>query len=136
MAAGDYRIGLDGKFFYGSSGSQASTEANNVRNVNLNLSARTAEAVRRGKKWVAKKPTVLEASVEFELFDIEGDSFLSTIKTAFMNRSKVALYPTDATSGEGLDADFYVTGFYCLQRHGGTDRRNTRSDVDLMRGGT
>ena len=60
MAAGDYRIGLDGKFFYGPSGSQASTEANNVRNVNLNLSARTAEAVRRGKKWVAKNPVPRE----------------------------------------------------------------------------
>jgi len=111
MAAGDYRIGLDGKFYYGTAGNQASTEANNVRNVNLNLSKRTAEAVRRGKKWVAKKPVVTEASLEFEIFDIEGDAFLSAIKNAFMNDTRIALYPTDAASGEGLDADYYITNF-------------------------
>jgi len=111
MAAGDYRIGLDGKFFYGAAGTTATTEADNVRNVNLNLSKRTAEALRRGKKWVAKKPIATEASLEFEIFDIEADAFLSTIKDAFMNDTKVALYPTDAASGEGLDADYYVTNF-------------------------
>lgn len=111
MAAGDYRIGLDGKFFYGAAGAKASAEADNVRNVNLNLSKRTAEALRRGKKWVAKKPIATEATLEFEIFDIEGDAFLATIKNAFMNDAKVALYPTDGASGEGLDADYYITGF-------------------------
>ena len=111
MAAGDYRIGLDGKFYHGPSGAQATTEADNVRNVNLNLSKRTAEAVRRGKKWVAKKPVVTEATLEFEIYDIEGDAFLAAVKNAFMNDTRIAFYPTDADSGEGLDADFYVTNF-------------------------
>lgn len=111
MAAGDYRMGLEGKFYYGTAGSQASTEADNVDDVTLNLSARSAEAVRRGKDWVAKKPTVLEASLDFKVWDIEADTFLSDIKTAFMNKGRIALYPTDAPSGEGLDADFYVTTF-------------------------
>lgn len=111
MAAGDYRIGLDGKFYYGNAGATANTEADNVRNVNLNLSKRTAEALRRGKKWVAKKPVATEATLEFEIFDIEGDSFLATVKNAFMNDTRVALFPTDGASGEGLDADYYMTGF-------------------------
>jgi hypothetical protein len=111
MAAGDYRIGLHGEFLYGAAGSPATTVANNVRNVNLNLSKRTAEALRRGKQWVAKKTIATEASVEFEIFDIEGDTFLAQIKTAFMNDAKVALYPKDDASGEGLDADYYITGF-------------------------
>ena len=111
MAAGDYRIGLDGKFYYGSAGSTAGAEADNVRSVNLNLSKRTAEALRRGKKWVAKKPVATEATLEFEILDIEGDTFLSNIKNSFMNDTKVALYPTDGASGEGLDADYYITAF-------------------------
>jgi len=111
MAAGDYRIGLDGKFHYGASGSQASTEADNVRNVNLNMSKRMAEAVRRGKSWVAKKPVITEGTVEFEIYDIEGDAFLTAVKSAFMNDTRIALYPTDAASGEGLDADFYISSF-------------------------
>ncbi|HID74468.1 MAG TPA: hypothetical protein EYP56_00550, partial [Planctomycetaceae bacterium] len=88
MAAGDYRIGLDGKFLYGAAGSTATTEADNVRNVNLNLSKRVAEALRRGKKWVAKKTIATEAAVEFEILDIEGDAFLAQIKNAFMNNTK------------------------------------------------
>jgi len=111
MAAGDYRLGLDGKFYYGNAGAKATTEADNVRNVTLNLSKRTAEALRRHKKWVAKKPVATEASLEFEIFDIEGDTFLASIKNAFMNDNKIALYPTDGASGEGLDADYYITGF-------------------------
>ena len=111
MAAGDYRIGLDGVFYHGAAGATAATEADNVRNVNLNLSKRTAEALRRGKKWVAKKPIATEASLEFEMFDIEGDTFLAAIRDAFMADTRIALFPTDAASGEGLDADYYITNF-------------------------
>jgi len=111
MAAGDYRIGLDGVFYHGAAGATAATEADNVRNVNLNLSKRTAEALRRGKKWVAKKPIATEATLEFEIFDIEGDAFLAAIRDAFMNDNRIALYPTDDASGEGLDADYYITNF-------------------------
>ena len=111
MAAGDYRIGLNGKFHHGASGAQAATEANNVRNVNLNLSKRTAEAVRRGKKWVAKKPVITEGTVEFECYDIEADALVAALRAAFMADTRIALYPTDADTGEGLDADFYITKF-------------------------
>jgi len=111
MAAGDYRIGLDGKFYYGTAGSTASTEANNVDDVNLNLSARTAAAVRRGKAWVASKPIVKEATLDFKAWDIEADSFLTAVKNAYMNATRIALYPKDASSGDGLDADYYITGF-------------------------
>ena len=111
MAAGDYRIGLDGVFYHGAAGIKATTEADNVRNVNLNLSKRTAEALRRGKKWVAKKPIATEASLEFEIFDIEGDAFLAAIRDAFMGDNRIALYPTDGATGEGLDADYYITNF-------------------------
>ena len=111
MAAGDYRVGLDGKFYYGTAGSQANTEANNVDDVSLSLSARTAEAVRRGKTWVANKPTVLEATLEFKLYDIDSDAFLAAIKNAYTGRTRIALYPRDAAGGEGLDADYYITAF-------------------------
>jgi hypothetical protein len=111
MAVGDYRIGLDGKFLYGAAGATAGTEASNVDDVTLNLSARMAEAIRRGKKYVAKKPVCLECSVEFKIWDIEGDPFLTQLETAFFNKAKIALYPRDAVSGKGLDGDFYVSGF-------------------------
>lgn len=111
MAAGDYRMGLDGVFNYGTAGSTASTEADNVRSCTLNLTGRSAEAVRRGKAWVANKVYILEATVSFQIYDIEGDAFFSALQTAFFGKSRIAAYPTDASSGEGLDADFYVTSF-------------------------
>ncbi len=48
MAAGDYRIGLDGVFFHGAAGTTAATESDNVRNVNLNLSKRLKDT-KKGK---------------------------------------------------------------------------------------
>lgn len=111
MAAGDLRIGLNGIFYYGDSGSTASTEHNNVHDVTLNASARTAEALRRGKKWVTKKPTYLEASVDFKLHDVDSDALVPLLRAAYLNQTRIALYPTDASGGDGLDADYYVTKF-------------------------
>ena len=111
MAAGDYRIGLEGKFYHGTEGGQAATEADNVDDVTLNLSKRVAEALRRGKKWVAKKPIANEASIEFKAFDIVADAFLAALESAYMNDTRIALYPTDGTGGKGLDADYYITQF-------------------------
>lgn len=111
MAAGDFRIGLDGKFKHGNAGSTPSTISDNVDNVTLGLSARSAQALRRGKTWVMTKVTALEATLDFEVWDIEGDGLISALKTAYMGKTRIALYPTDAASGEGLDADWYITAF-------------------------
>jgi len=111
VAAGDYRIGLDGKFYYGNAGGQANTEADNVDDVTLNLSKRVAESLRRGKKWVAKKPIANEATIDFKVLDIEGDGFVAALESAYMNDTRIALYPTDGTGGKGLDADYYITQF-------------------------
>lgn len=111
MAAGDYRMGLDGAFLYGSAGSTPAGEADNVDNVNLEMSARMAEALRRNKKFVSKKPTYLECSLSFSLYDIEGDVLVAAIRAAFVNKTRVAMYPKDADSGEGLNADWYISKF-------------------------
>jgi hypothetical protein len=123
MATGDYRIGLHGVFYYGDEGSTPNTEADNVRNCTLSMTARNLEAVRRGKKWVANKVYIKEAVLTFNIFDIEGDAFFSAVQTAYMNGTRIALYPCDAnkgssssssgepSGGEGLDADWYITNF-------------------------
>jgi len=54
---------------------------------------------------------ITEATLEFELFDIEGDAFLAALKTAFTTDARIALYPTDVAAGDGLDGDFYITEF-------------------------
>lgn len=121
MAAGDYTIALDGKFYYGTAGSQADTETTNVENVKLDLSPQTASVTPRGKTYTTTKPLSLDASLTFDVYDIEEDSFVSSLITAVTGKTSVALFPTDlSTGGAGLDGDFYVTGF-------------TRDETDLTK---
>jgi len=121
MAAGDLRIGLEGEFYYGPAGATPTTEADNVDSVSLSISKRTAERVKRHRRYVTKKVTVTEATLSFEIADEEGDDFLTAIKNAVMNDTRIALYALDvkeADGGEGLDADWYITEF-------GRDENNT-----------
>ena len=111
MAAGDIRIGLEGVFLYGTAGVTPTTEADNVDSVSLSISKRTAERVKRHKKYVAKKVTVTEATLSFEITDVDSDAFLAAIRAAAMADTAVAMYPKDITSGEGLNADWYITEF-------------------------
>jgi hypothetical protein len=121
MAAGDLRIGLEGEFYYGPAGATPTTEADNVDSVSLSISKRTAERVKRHRRYVTKKVTVTEATLSFEIADEEGDDFLTAIKNAVMNDTRIALYALDVKGedgGEGLDADWYITEF-------GRDENNT-----------
>lgn len=114
MAAGDLRIGLEGEFYYGAAGATPASEALNVDSVSLAISKRTAERVKRHRKYVTKKVTVTEATLNFEIVDEEGDAFLAAVKNAAMNDTRIALYALDvatASGGEGLDADWYITEF-------------------------
>ena len=114
MATGDIRIGLNGEFYYGTTGSTPAVEATNVDNVVLTISKRTAERIKRGKRYVTKKVTVTEATLKFDIVDEEGDAFLAAITTAAMADTAVAMYALNvaaASGGEGLDADWYITEF-------------------------
>lgn len=111
MAAGDFRIGLDGAFKYGTAGSQAGTATDNVDDVSFSGTARTATAVVRGKTWTLDKPTILEGTLSFTMYDIESDAFYAAIESAFFNKTKIALWAKSAASGKGLDSDFYISGF-------------------------
>lgn len=114
MATGDIRIGLNGEFYYGTTGLTPTTEAANVDNVVLTISKRTAERIKRKKKYVTKKVTVTEATLTFDIVDEEGDAFLAAITTAAMADTSVALYALNvaaASGGEGLNADWYITEF-------------------------
>lgn len=114
MATGDIRVGLEGEFYYGDAGSTPAAEAENVDDVSLKISKRTAERIKRHKKYVTKKVTVTEATLTFTIVDVEGDAFLTAVKNAAMNDTRIALYGLDveaASGGEGLDADWYITEF-------------------------
>jgi len=111
MAAGELRIGLNGEFLYGAAGSTATTKHDNVHDVNLNAAAEKAEARRRHKKFISRKTTYLDCSVTFKIHDEEGDTLIPILRAHYMNKTRVALKPTDINGGDGLDADFYISKF-------------------------
>jgi len=111
MAAGDFRIGLDGAFKYGVAGSAAGTATDNVDGVQFAGTAKTATATVRGKTWEMEKPVILQGTLTFTCWDIESDAFYGALETAFFTKAKIALWAKSAATGKGLDSDFYVTGF-------------------------
>lgn len=105
------KIGLEAKLLIGDPGATAATELKNVKDVSLNLEKATADITTRAASgWRVKKATLKEASVEFEMnYDAEDAGFTSMI-SAFLGNSAVAIFVSDG-DGKGLDADWDITNF-------------------------
>lgn len=105
------KIGIEAKLLIGNPGSTGTTELKNVKNVSLNLEKATADITTRAASgWRVKKATLKEASVEFEMnYDTEDAGFTSMI-SAFLGNSAVAIFVSDG-DGKGLDADWDITNF-------------------------
>lgn len=108
MAAGDLLIGLDGKFLYGTAGSQADTEATNVDDVTGKITDDFATISRRGKRFKDNKPTAGDVEISLKLYKVAGDAFRATLIAAKLAKTPLAIYATEEDSGEGFDGDFYV----------------------------
>ncbi len=106
--AGDLLIGLDGVMKYGTAGSTPSTEATNVDSVQLKISSDFATKLRRGKSFKDNKPTGNDAELTFELSRVVGDTLASTLMSAKLDKTRLAVYATEYDTGEGFDADWYV----------------------------
>jgi hypothetical protein len=107
-----YRLGLEGKLYYGDAGALASNELKNAKDVTLNLESSEADVTTRGNNgWRATVAALKDASVEFELVWDTGNAGFTAIKNAYLNGAAIALAILDDVDGEGLDADFSITSF-------------------------
>jgi hypothetical protein len=107
-----YKLGLEGKLYYGDAGAMASNELKNAKDVTLNLESSEADITTRGNNgWRATVSALKDASVEFELVWDTGDAGFTAIKNAYLNGTAIALAILDGVDGEGLDADFSITSF-------------------------
>jgi len=108
MAAGDMQLTLDGDMAIDAGTGQATTVRDNVDEVKLTISKAMYKWLKRGKKWQGAKPTAAECSIDAKSWKFEGDALITILKSAFLNNTIVGIYAKDA-SGEGMDADFYLT---------------------------
>jgi len=109
-----YKLGLDAKIYYGTSGASASTVMSNVTNVTLNLTKGEADVTTRAASgWKLTVGTLNDASVEWEMIWDTSDAGFTAMKNAFFNNTLAALKIMDgaATGSQGLDADFAIVAF-------------------------
>ncbi len=96
----------------GQAGGGAWTALGNTRDVTLSLEAGEADVTTRANSgWRATVATLKEASVEFEMVWDTADAGFTAIKSAFFNNAPIGFQILDATSGQGLQADFSITNF-------------------------
>lgn len=116
------QLGMNAKLYYkvgGQGGGGSWVELTNCRDVTLSLDMATADTTVRGNGgWRSKAGALREAKVEWEMVFDTADAGLTAISDAYLGTTTAAkmiglqcLTDTVANSGEGLQADFNITGF-------------------------
>lgn len=104
-------LGLDAKLLRGPAGSTGSTEVKNVKDLTLSLESGEADVTTRATKgWRAIVATLKDGSLEFGILYDPEDADFQAFSEAYFNNTPIALFVTDGV-GNGLDADFSITGF-------------------------
>lgn len=108
------RLGMEAKIYYKVGGVAAGgtwNELGNARDVALNLEAGEADVTTRANQgWRAVVATLKEASIEFEAIWDSADPGFAALRDAFLGNNPIGIRCMDAAGGEGLQADFMVTG--------------------------
>jgi predicted secreted protein len=108
------RVGLEGSLRRGTVGTAMGTltAVNNVRDLTLSMEKGEADtSTRAAGGWRTTLGTLKSATLEFNMnFDVT-DADVDAFQVAFMSNTIIALAVLDAASGEGLIADWTVTGF-------------------------
>ena len=83
------KIGLEAKLFYGVAGTQASSEAKNVKDVSLSLEAGAADITTRAANgWRVKKATLKEGSLEYEMNYDPADALCTTVMSISLQEAQ------------------------------------------------
>ena len=108
------RVGLEGVLSRGASGTAVAslTAVTNVKDLTLSMEKGEADtSTRAAGGWRTTLGTLKSATLEFGMnFDV-ADADVDAFQAAFLNNTIIALAVLDAATGEGLIADWTVTGF-------------------------
>lgn len=105
------KLGFESKLYIGPAGATATTEAKNVKDVTLDLESAEVDASSRASgKFKIYIQGRIDAGLEFKMNVDEDDTTLSTIRTAWLNRTAIAV-KVDLGDGMAFDTDAIVTKF-------------------------
>ncbi|MDD4889060.1 MAG: hypothetical protein PHU85_03950 [Phycisphaerae bacterium] len=106
------RMGKDAQLWRGTAGSQATANITDIKDVTITADIGTADVTTRTSAgYRAKKPTLTDLSIEFKLLNVASSTHVTALRTAAFAKTAVALWARDHVTGEGPDADFYITSF-------------------------
>lgn len=107
------KMGFEGKLYYGVAGATASTEITNSRDITISYGHETGETTVRGDGSSVPietgRPVKRQIGIQWTMLLKTDDTTLSALRAAVAAGTPVALRGKDYTSGQGPDADFYIT---------------------------
>lgn len=102
------KIGLNGKTYYGTAGTTASTEMDIIKDASLTLASDDIKVGDRGSRWKSTETGQIEATLELTISSVTSHAGYRALMNAQLDGSAVAIKSLDKASGEGIDADFKV----------------------------
>lgn len=112
-----FKLGLDGKLISyttmptGSSHVPATgTELTNVKDVQLNISVQKADTTTRANQgWSSSASTLKEATLSFKMLYDPADTTYTTINSALLNNTQVAMDVLTHANGNGLRGTWSIS---------------------------
>lgn len=102
------RMGFEGKIYYGTAGSTASTELTIVRDASYAFSNAEADISDRSSIINLYDVGGVDFSLEFEINNQDTDAFVAAVRAAAIAGTAIAFRTRDKTAGWGVDGDFVV----------------------------
>lgn len=102
------KMGFEGKIYYGTAGSEGTTEITNSRDINYNIDTEKGDTTVRGSSGVpinTSRVTALGVTVEWTMLNKTDDSTLTALLTAAAAGNPVAIRTKSHSSGLGFDGD-------------------------------
>jgi len=102
------RIGFEGKLYWGTAGSTASTELTIARDVSYSIQPTTADVSDRSSIIDHSRVAGVTVGLEFEVNNDNDNAFIAAVRAAAIAGTTIAFRTRDRTNGVGLDGDFNV----------------------------
>jgi hypothetical protein len=103
------RIGFEGKLYWGTAGSTASTELSIARDVGYKFDPTRADVSDRGSIIDYSRVAGIKFTLDFETTNNDSDPFVAAVRAAAAAGTLIAFRTRDKTSGWGVDGDFNVS---------------------------
>lgn len=115
------KIGLDCKLYYNSGTYSSPTwhEIVNAKDVTIPLTKGEADTSTRGTKWKTRRGTLRDASIDFQLVQVDNDAAFTALFDSYVNGTPIELLalngPVGTAGSQGLRAMCEVFNFQDAQ---------------------